>query len=488
MRKKDLCIGLVALFLLSGCQQTPGQNAVVSKNDGAFDANVIVSASEHHDPDETQTIQYSETFTSTDGSVTFLVAVDEEVTAADMPVLEAVPHFLTAEDAKRVAHALFGDVVFYEPNPVFAEVYTKSEIQEKINRWMPYTSLDACTELFGFEIQSDVCNTVKEYIEKYTQLYEVAPEEDSHELCRWELRKDSEYWYPADELVGKDLSGDNDEIKAQTSFRGYPYTVTISNRDKSDFKINMVFADLYDEDSPYGISTDIFRAELSRTAKPTETQIAAIRERAATMLEDMELGQWKIDECYVETTYKGSIPEYTVCVNAVPVLNGMAVIRQPQLGSLRGEDAYSASYYYTDVNFIFAPNGELISFVMYSPLEVKETLNPNVAVKSIEELMEAARQYLRNTDAYAYNYLYEVQHSMIQEEVDCTVTVTKLEYNLVRVKVPMTEANYYYVPGIVLKGTAEYTGKESGKLYYTSEDLTLVSLNGVDGSVVQTVE
>lgn len=488
MRKKDFCIGLVALFLLSGCQQTPGQNAVVSKNDGAFDANVIVSASEHHDPDETQSVQYSETFTSTDGSVTFLVAVDEEVTAADMPVLEAVPHFLTAEDAKRVAQALFGDAVFYEQELVFHEKFSKSEIQEKINRWMPYTSMEAVNELYGYEMQDDISETVKSFIEEYTEMYETAPEENVHEICNWVFRKFSEYYYTEEELAGKDLSNENDEINATVRFHGYPYLVMVSNRNKSDFKVNNIAACFYDGLNPSNIDELIFMAELCRTEEPTEEQIEMIRTKAAKMLEDMELGQWKIDECYVETTYKGNIPEYTVCVNAVPVLNGMAVIRQPQLGSLRGEDAYSASYYYTDARFKFSANGDFIFFHIYSPLEVKETLNPNVAVKSIEELMEAARQYLRNTDAYAYNYLYEVQHSMIQEEVDCTVTVTKLEYNLVRVKVPMTEVNYYYVPGIVLKGTAEYTGKESGKLYYTSEDLTLVSLNGVDGSVVQTVE
>lgn len=68
--------------------------------------------------------------------------------------------------------------------------------------------------------------------------------------------------------------------------------------------------------------------------------------------------------------------------------------------------------------------------------------------------------------------------------MQCIVTVTNSAYNLVRVKVPQTEANYYYVPGIVLSGAVEYIGKETGNLYFSAEDTTLISLNGVDGSRV----
>lgn len=482
MNRILLLAGLVMALMLCGCQKSPDSGAVISRNDGAFDANVIVSAGQHHDPEATQAARYSNRFSSTDGSVEFRFTIDESVTAADMPVLEAVPHFLTVDDARRVGQVLFDNSVFYEFEPAFVENYSKDEIQEKINRWAPYTSSVAVRTLFGYEPASDICGTVKSFIERYTQLYETAPKENPHEICRWEFRKTGEYMQTEEERSERDLSKDNDEINAVVRHNGYPYILMIANRDKSDFKINIITACFYDGLDPAYINESIFMAELCRTEKPTEEKLESIRSRAAEMLKQMELGTWEIDECYVETTYKGEIPEYVVCVNAVPVLNGVAVVRQPQLESLRGENAYSAAYYYTDVNFRFSANGDLLFFSMYSPLEIRETLNPNVAVMSLDELMENAQQYFQNTDAYAYGFA--PYYSMVEEDVQCIVTVTNLAYNLVRVKVPQTEANYYYVPGIVLSGAVEYIGKETGNLYFSAENTTLISLNGVDGSRV----
>lgn len=482
--KKFLCIALaLIMIMLCGCQGNPDKSIVNSKNDGSFDANVVISASEHHEPDETQAVKYMDTFMSTDGSVTFLFTIDDQITAADMPVLEVTPHFFTEEDAKNVAYALFGDAVFYEAEPSLSKNYSKSEIQERIERWSRFTSSDAIKELYGYEPGYDATALVKSFIEKYTTMYETAPEENPHIPCQWTFRKSSEYTIPAEDRAGVDMSKDNDEISAQLQIGGIPYYFTVTNRNQSDFKVNMVTACIYSGSSPDGMDESIFMAELCRTAEPTDEQLANIRNKAEQILTNMNLGQWKIDQCYVETTYYGDTPEYVVHVNAVPILNGMEVVRQPQLTNLRNDNAYASNYYHTDVNFKFSANGDLILFMMYSPLEVKETLNENVDVLNFDEMIENTKLYLQHSDYYEYGFGHFLDQ--VEEDVSCTVTVSQLDYNLIRVKVPNTDESYYYIPGITLRGTARYVGDTSGNLYYESEGVeTLVAINGVDGTII----
>ena len=59
---------IVISLLLCACQINPEAHAVISKNDGSFDANSIVSASDYYDV-YPQSIIYWDKFTSTDNSV-----------------------------------------------------------------------------------------------------------------------------------------------------------------------------------------------------------------------------------------------------------------------------------------------------------------------------------------------------------------------------------------------------------------------------------
>lgn len=486
--KKQFSVIVVLSLLgsLSGCQQTPENGVVVSRNDGAFDANVIVSASESHEPDETQNVERFETFYSSDGSVEFRMEIQESLTNRNMPVVEVEPHFLTEEDVRRVAYVLFGDADFYESQPILDEKLSKQDIREKIERWSPYTNADALRELYGNAAgQREQLELVKTFIEKYTTLYDVAPEKLEREPCRWEFRKSSYYIYPAGTLSGSSTQNDNDKISVSVKANGVVYAYSASIRNKEDYKLSSISMHPSDGTSPGAMDGRIFRATLCRTAEPTEAQIAAIREKAANMLEEMELGDWLIDECYVETKWYGEIAEYIVHVNAVPVFNGSPAVRQPQLTNLKSEETYASNFYLTNVNMEFSANGEIYTFELDSPVDIKQTLNDNVEVMSMESLMAIARNYFVYSDAY--NYGFGAALDTVGEEVSCVVHIQSLGYNLTRVKVPDTDESYYYIPGITLHGSVEYTGKDSGDLYFSSENIPLLSLNGVDGSMVQTV-
>lgn len=335
----------------------------------------------------------------------------------------------------------------------------------------------------GEDYLSSTANLVRKFIEQYTIKYETAPESNSCALCPWKMRKSSEYMYAEEELAEMDIDNDNDEISAQCHVNGIPYYYTVSTRNKSDFKVNMISAILYGGESPRSIEDRILSAKLCRTREPSQEQINSVKEKAARILSDMEFGQWKIDECEVVKQIYGNQEEYCIYLNAVPVFNGIPAIRHRQLDSLRNPNGYAASQYITDANFNFSANGDLISFHLYTPLNVEEVVHEHVKTMDMNALLERAQEVLMLTDAYAYSFGSYLQ--FIDEATQCNITVSEMEYGLTRIKVPDQEDSYYYVPAIQLNGSVEYVGKESKKTYYVSESPEeLVVINAIDGTII----
>lgn len=99
---------IVVAVTLGACRKTPEVQAVVAKNDGKFEE--ALQAVDETPPDEIlpETVSISREFDSTDESVHFAVALNEALHMGSMPVVEVAPHFLTSEDAKNIAFALFG--------------------------------------------------------------------------------------------------------------------------------------------------------------------------------------------------------------------------------------------------------------------------------------------------------------------------------------------------------------------------------------------
>ena len=478
-----LAVQILAFF--SGCQKRPDKNAVVSKQNNTLFTSVPTTATEANISNETTDISFVSSFTSTDKSVNFTMDINQNIPVSNLPAVQVSPHYLTSEDAKTVALTLFPDVDFYEAESQLSENFSKSEIQEKLNRWSQYTNTDALEELYGESESIASLDIIKSYIVDYTKMYEHAPEENPHMPCAWSMRKSSEYMLLEDELPGVDLSNDSDEVCAQFTADGIPYRFSATTRNKHDFKVNIITCYIDDGLSPNNIDERIFTAKLCRKEKPTDEQIALLQEKTENFLSQFQLGQWKVDECYVETRSFGDSLEYMVHVNAVPVLNNVPVLRHPQLMSLRNENGYAPNQYLTDAQFVFSPKGDLVSFTLFTPLDIQKVENDDVNVMPINELLSLAQNHLTLTDSYHYGfgqYLF-----FYTEEIECNVSVSEMEYGLCRIKVPNTDDEYYYVPSVILKGSSEYIGEESGKTFYVSEEPeVLVVINAIDGTIINT--
>lgn len=482
MKKSSRFIVMLLVLIFCGCQSNPDAEIITSKNDGVFDINTIQSAKETHSGDEMQEVKFDEVFYSTDGSVEYLLNVDAVLINSNMPVIEVKPHYLSEVDAQRVATALFGNVEFFEAYPLLDPVYSKEEIQEKLTRWAPYTNQDAVDAIYG-EHKARVVDIVKSFISEYTELYEVATDKTKKVPCEWVFKKIPFYHLAESEAAALDNSTETDSIQATLKTNNLPYRYIVETRNQADYKANYITAYIYDGTSPYFIDDRIFYSQLCRTDKPDEIKIESIKKQAGDMLKQMELGEWKIDECYVDTIYYGENIEYTINLSAVPVLNGIGAIRQAQPSELTSADVYASNYALTDASFCFSPNGDLLSFVMHSPVDVEKVLNENVAVLEMQELVQKAKNTLSYSDYYNYDPGFLIDS--VEEELRCIVNICDIEYKLNRIRVPNTEANYYYVPCMTLLGFIEFSGKESSTVYYSSETpISLVSINAVDGSVI----
>jgi hypothetical protein len=497
-----MLIGITVACLLCGCQKSPEESPVISKNDGSFDINVIQPATQPSEsqptlpseslanedetvetvptsePIQKNVFQHQAQFSSTDGTVLFSMDIHEEFTDVPMPVVEVVPHQLTEADAQRVAEILLGNSDYYEADPMFAETLCKEEIQTKIDRWLAYEG--------SAGIDRDVYLSARNsFIEQYTLMMESAPQKNSDPLCQWTYKKATYYIEAPEDAAKKNTADDNDEIIAKTTVNGIPYKYTVSKRDASDFKLNNIYVEINDGISPLSVDYYLFRNQLCATEKPNQENIDAAIKKASNILDQMQLGEWYIDEYYVETIDREPT-EYTIIVTAVPMFENVAALRRPQLTNLKSKETYASNYYLSNVKFTFNISGDLVAFEMFSPIDVTSVINANVQTLSFDELIERAKSHLSLSDYFEYDYLGCLYSGI--EDYNCYVNITEAQYGLTRVKVPNTDESYYYVPAMIFWGSVQFEGKESGEVYDMEAELgeinPLLILNAIDGSVI----
>lgn len=471
---KNFCRVFLGILLItvafSACKEAPEVKAVVAKNDGKFEESLQVVAETAPGEILPETVSVSHEFDSTDGSVHFTVAINGALHMGNMPVVEIAPHFFTSDDGKNVAFALFGEKIFYEAEPEMHPQYTKDEIRRKIERWSNGAVSGSIADKF---------------IQEYSLLMEEAPEENPHKLCDWQFKSEWHYLYGEDAEYAASDAG-NDMICASVYENGVPYRIRITTRNRSDFAINNIAVFPYDGASPEGIDESLFRDMLCNDVMPDEERIQEIKERAKQMLSKMDLGEWKIDNCKIENEGSSIKPRYSVTITAVPVFEGNAALRTAQLSSLKGTSEYTSNYYYSDVEFQFSTNGNLLSFHMKSPVDVISVINPSVKVLDFNDLMQIAENQLKLTDAYAYDILGAGE---VDQDIRCQVNIEDVSYGLIRVKKKNTENLYYYIPAMQFFGNSElYNG--NGELMADTDSIwgekaILLELNAVDGSIVR---
>lgn len=425
----------------------------------------------------------TETFTNLTGSVTFNFGISDDHSMDDPTVVKVTPHHISSDDARTVATALLGNAEFEEW--CFDSQLSKSDIQERLELWEQYNSIDAVQSIYGSDTDSetawDISNVINRFIINYTEKLETAPDSVTSIPCDFTFHPASYYW-----ALAASAEKENLEIQATTEVGGIPYRLSISTRDEADFKIQNIHVFIDEDATPDNLHYFIHLREACGTGEPTSQQILDVKEKAEQMLNSMNMGQWDVDSCYAEPVFGEADNVYRIQVYAVPVLDGKSAIRQEQIGNLKSDHPNASNYYLTDAELAFAPNGTLLSAEICSPIDVLST-EASENLLSMAELNEIARTELakKGWQTYAHNTAWEATG----KTYTCEVNVTGAEYGLTRMK-GENDSTYYYVPAVTYLGSYQAYETVSGELEFDSAEWwnepsrTLLVLNAADGSVI----
>ena len=256
-----------------------------------------------------------------------------------------------------------------------------------------------------------------------------------------------------------------------------------SIRDREDFKISNLSLRLL-PNTPAGFDRESQMASLLNTDAPTQEILEQTQNQVSQWLNDLGMGTWEVDSCETSrcTTNGESdgMEQWTFTVHAVPVFEGMAAIGGIQIGNLRNEEEYASNYYMTEASFTFNADGVLTEGQLWSPVDVVRTVNENAATLSMDGLLKRAMEHLSLSDMYEYGFISEDGQGKLHAEV----SIHRVDYGLMRVKVPDTDDRYYYVSAIAFRGSSEIVHQDTGDVWDSREEQVLLVLNAVDGSVI----
>lgn len=466
MKKTVILLLAFSILLLSACQAAPDDPVVSSKNDGRFD-DALNTENDGEGGNTAETIDYVQTFTSTDGKITYNINVPGFVYPGPaMPVVQVTPSEITIDDAQRIASVLFGGATLYE----YGEVLSKAEIEEQIALLQAALTDEALYADYGpskedIELGRQARQAQLDY---YLQLYETASESGGRQECQWTF-------FPASHYDSWDSSGDESYnktlcLRAVTdNINGTSYNYFISNRDETDFRTHT--AEAWADNWP-----------VIGSEEPTAEQLEAVSDKVREMIGQMDIGQWKIDKICSVTYGEG----YMIGVSAVPVYEGWAVTHQNGLSGddLKSGDIYASNYNYPKIGFYFTVDGTLISFQYDSPLCVVDVVNERTAILSLEELQERITRQLSLTDISAYVQTFKGDGSI-------NVEVNEMVVGLTRIRIKDNAEDFYLVPSVTLRGN--YLDHSADEWYapgvYDGNNReaygdTVLVLNLVDGSVI----
>lgn len=470
-----LTLALGTLFLL-GCQKNPSQNVVTSKNNGEFEQNLQHTSPAGHDLGAN--LNYSDTFFSTDGSVEFEIALNQDLECNTLPVIKVSPHYFTGEDAQNVAQVLFGDAPVYKKTVTSATQFSQKQLQNIIATLSSYCNQQALQDLFGTSSDmSEEEESIKRYISYCTEALSSAPEQDPGQLCDWVMHKDE---------------SNNNVISAYVQYKDSKYEFSVTSHNSDDYKMNEIYINLGDGVGPTTLKRILY-AQLCRTPKPTTEQMTSVTEKGQELLDELALGEWEVYDTSLVTEYYGDVPEYSILVKACPKINGFSVIAGQKNINLTNSDTFASTYGISSAQIRFNAAGEIIEFRLDSPIDTGETVNANVATLPIGELQENAKTFLTLSDSktnFGLPVGYpEILETLYGEKIVCKVEITQAEYGLSRINIRNSDNEFYYVPTFAYKGVAKYQGKESGTVFQSTDQYgeyvqPLVWINAVDGSVI----
>ncbi len=531
-----LLVGL--LFSLSACQPAPEKEVVVSKNDGAFEQAITTDAGENggvstqtekDDPHnsaaaESTTVSYTDSFTSTDGKITYTINAQVDVPTVNMPIVQVRPMVINGPKARQITHALFGHAPVYEKT----NEKSKSEWEDLIISISNWTSDEAIRQAYGENLSQEDLESIRanrqSILDSYKAAYEQAREVVPKEECQFRFyRENTRYSFDGAGAYANEPSyyedipyGRGYELQAVAELDGLRYHVWFNNREADDFRNHSVH--VFIEETGNAVVMNEYKRSVGLLSEtpPTAEQIAEAERKTKEMLSAMGIGDWQVTayEQHIDNSSDLEDPDntldthkdYRIGVRCLPVYEGVVVTKQQWLGNIKSKDEYASNYYYEDLNFLFSNDGRLLSLEYYGPLELVQVVNANVPVMSMDEIRQRVREQLSLSDLdslWEYNRPGVIESwftgSSISAEalaeqkafftaVRAEFNITSVEIGLARTRIKDNKTDFYLVPSVTLRGAESVLNAQGEDLAIgvmaETHEVTVLGLNLVDGTVL----
>ncbi len=479
-KRMKLTATLLSAALLCGCTPAPAPGPV-------FDPGTVQeAASPHMQPQE---LTHMESFQNAGGSTTFHVNLDMDLSMSPLPVIEAKPRTLTAQDAKDIIESLLPGASCYERHPKYTSPetnWTKAELEENLKRWRSYTYNDLAGFYDGAQnfpsVMEENGDDVpymeywQESLQYFEALLEQAPEEDMRTPSLWHMFKETEYMVDPEEASRMDLSQDRECIQATVEAGEHRYYYVVASGMRSGKHSSTISLSYSPHSGPASIDWQIYLTQLKSLPAPTQEQLDNARQIAQGYLDSFPIGEWILEEA-TPSDHDG-----TIYINGRPagfpapdlVLENPAQQESPEL-SIR-----------------MHPDGTLLGFQVRGSYTEYITHANSAAELPLENLVRIGLDHLKAGKTMAYGVTGEALRQFqisLGEDVTCEVSIGKAVRGFALVNT--ANGGLCYVPCFCLLGTPAFTGKDTGTVYtledlsqIPSEDIPLAAVNAIDGSII----
>ena len=439
---------LSAAFVLTACQQNPSDDIVVNKNEGVLEEAIKQKNSEPVEAGQVPE-NYTDTFEMAAKDVACTINAKVEYPGKEMPVLRAKPRDITVEEVKRWAEVLFEGNTAYEPK----RERTKAEIEEQI---LSYREAMSDKEKFYAE-KGDVWDAYENKIKALEKDYETAP--DTYETKKTDWTFHDWYYYDIDATESlmyeqkfdlsktKQLSMETQE-GALNKKQGY---IVAYNRDEQDFRLHSLWFYYKDE--------QIF---------DTMADSGTTYDEALIMADDVKK-QLGFEDWVLCENYEGDSDNFMFMF--APVYNDIETFVY-SVDAITSDDDYASKYYYESLE-INVDKGEVSAVVWQSPVEVVAEENSNVKTISFGDALASFKNHVKS------EYTASKLEFMGLDGKDIKITVDEIRCGLTRIKIKDNSDEFYMIPAWEFRGKVEQNDTYSG-------DIILATINGVDGSVIDT--
>jgi len=453
------------MFLfLWGCKETPMDQAVVNKNDGALEKAIEeVNSGDISKEQKDTPKEYKERFQTHSNDVTITVDAKVQKVEGPLPIVRVKPHEILADEVKVWTDVLFEGAKAYEPDTVM----TKSEIEEEIVMYKGLSTPENLKENTNTDEEAqELAEVYKQRIADLEAAYKTAPETEEKKLCEWKFYSYNHYNdSPTSEKTDDSMSLEKTfQLQAYTDeLNGYGANVEATNRNEEDYKMHNLWFYYLEEEK---MSEEMAYLEFS------EENAVDLAERTR---EQLQLKDWSINEIVDNSMEDNS--SYTILYT--PVIEGVETISSLGDINVKSEDIYAANYYYTSLE-IRIYNG-LVQFVgLTSPIDAEEVVNPNVKTMGFEQICERFQTQARIQ--YSRDSLFGSESSGSQlQDAEIEIKVNEIKQGLFRIKEKNSENTFLFVPVWSFNGRFKINDEDA-----SMKDMPLVMINGIDGSIINT--